>query len=191
MPEYRRAYVPGGTFFFTLVTYQRQPLFEDPKNISRLRTAVATTKAEMPFEIVGAVVLPDHLHFLWTLPPKDSAYSRRLTRLKTLFTWSLRGRGVSLENISNSRRKHRESNVWQRRFWEHVITDEIDLQNHLDYIHYNPVKHGLVSCPHLWEYSSFHNWVKKGRYYLDWGCTCVGRQPELPNFDAIAKMVSE
>jgi putative transposase len=92
MPEYRRAYVPGGTFFLTLVTYHRNPLFSNPENISDLRCAVATIKSEMPFEIAGAVVLPEHIHFLWTLPCNDHAYSQRVGRLKVLFTQSLRGK---------------------------------------------------------------------------------------------------
>ena len=191
MPEYRRAYLPGGTFFLTLVTYHRIPLFCDPENISRLRSCLAKTRTERPFEITGAVVLPDHIHFLWTLPPDDSNYSQRVSRMKILFTRSLRGRRSLPENVSASRRKHRESDVWQRRFWEHSIRDQTDLERHLDYIHYNPVKHGLVSCPHLWEYSSFHRWVEKDGYKHDWGCTCGGRQPQVPDFAEIAQKVGE
>lgn len=191
MPEYRRAYLPGGTFFLTLVTYHRTPLFFEPENISRLRSCVAKTRTEMPFELTGAVVLPGHIHFLWTLPPDDSDYSQRVSRMKILFTRSLRGRRSLPENVSASRRKHRESDVWQRRFWEHSIRDQTDLEKHLDYIHYNPVKHGLVSCPHLWEYSSFHNWVEKDEYKNDWGCTCGGRKPQVPDFSEIAQRVGE
>lgn len=191
MPEYRRAYVPGGIFFLTLVTYHRTPLFSEPENISRLRLAIAKTRTEKPFEITGAVVLPDHIHFLWTLPPNDSAYSQRVSRMKILFTRSLRGRRSLPQNVSPSRRKHRESDVWQRRFWEHTITDEADLERHLDYIHYNPVKHGLVSCPHLWQYSSFHRWVERDTYKVDWGCTCGGRQQQIPDFAEIAEKVGE
>ena len=185
MSEYRRCYIPGGTFFLTLVTYNRYPLFESIENINRLRNAVAKVKTEKPFMILGAVVLPDHIHFLWQLPPNDSNYSQRLSRLKVLFTRSLRGKKVLSQNISASRRKHRESNVWQRRFWEHTIKDETDLQQHLDYIHYNPVKHNLVSCPHLWQYSSFSRWVKKGKYPQNWGCICEGNKVKIPNFTNI------
>jgi putative transposase len=191
MPEYRRAYLPGGTFFLTLVTYHRTPLFSEPENISRLRSCVAKTRTEMPFELTGAVVLPDHIHFLWTLPPDDSDYSQRVSRMKILFTRSLRGRRSLPENVSASRRKHRESDVWQRRFWEHSIRDEADMERHLDYIHYNPVKHRLVSCPHLWEYSSFHKWVEKDGYKNDWGCSCGGRKPQVPDFSEIAQRVGE
>jgi putative transposase len=182
MPEYRRAYVPGGTFFLTLVTYQRIPLFSESENICRLRLAIAKTRTERPFKITGAVILPDHIHFLWTLPSDDTNYSYRVSRFKILFTRMIRGKPSLPQNVSASRRKHRESNVWQRRFWEHVIRDESDMEKHLDYIHYNPVKHGLVCCPHLWEYSSFSRWVKTGRYRDDWGCICGGRKAKIPHF---------
>jgi putative transposase len=191
MPEYRRSYIPGGTFFLTLVTYERNPLFSIPENVYRLRDAVSTTRLEMPFEILGAVVLPEHIHFLWALPPNDSNYSSRIGRLKVLFTQSLRGKKMLPQNVSISRQKHRESNVWQRRFWEHTIYHETDLAKHLDYIHYNPVKHSLVACPHLWEYSSFHKWVKGGIYSADWCCSCSSKQPQVPDFSQIAERVGE
>ncbi len=138
MPNYRRMYVPGGTYFFTIVTYQRQPIFANPENISRLRKTIATVKTEMPFTIIGAVVLPDHLHFLWQLPPGDRAYSKRIGKMKVLFTQSLPEK--SQQENSISRIKHRDSNIWQRRFWEHTIRDEQDLENYLNYIHYNRCK---------------------------------------------------
>ncbi|MBR8835769.1 MAG: transposase [Stigonema ocellatum SAG 48.90 = DSM 106950] len=191
MPEYRRAYVPGGTFFLTLVTYQRNPLFSDPENIFCLRHAVATVRCEMPFDVTGAVILPDHIHFLWTLPVGDQAYSKRVGRLKVIFTQSLRGKGVLPQNVSNSRRKHHESDVWQRRFWEHTIRDEADFEKHLNYIHYNPVKHSLVSCPHLWEYSSFHRWTQQGMYTNDWCCVCSGVKVQVRDFGEIIEKVGE
>ena len=191
MPEYRRAYVPGGTFFFTLVTYKRIPLFQDPKNIASLRVATARVRSELPFEIVGAAILPDHLHFLWTLPANNSAYSKRISRVKVLFTRTLKKTGGLQQQVSTSRHRHRESAVWQRRFWEHTIRDETDLERHLDYIHYNPVKHGLVTCPHLWKYSSFQRWVDQERYRPDWGCACGGRRAEKPDFSRIAASVGE
>ena len=138
MPNYRRMYVPGGTYFFTIVTYQRQPIFADPENISLLRKAITTIKIEMPFTIIGAVILPDHLHFIWQLPPEDSAYSKRIGKMKVLFSQSLPKK--SNQENSISRIKHRESNIWQRRFWEHTIKNEADLENYLNYIHYNRCK---------------------------------------------------
>ena len=191
MSQYRRSYVPGGVFFLTLVTYRRIPLFSEVENISRLQKAIAKMRQEKPFDITAAVVLPDHLHFIWTLPPNDSDYSQRVSRLKVLFTRSLREKSAFSVEISASRRKHRESDVWQRRFWEHTIRDEDDLHKHLDYIHYNPVKHGLVSCPHLWTYSSFDKWVKAGRYQLDWGCRCGGNLPQVPDFRELEDKVGE
>jgi len=191
MSQYRRSYVPGGVFFLTLVTYRRIPLFSEVENISRLRKAIAKMRQEKPFDITAAVVLPDHLHFIWTLPPNDSDYSQRVSRLKVLFTRSLREKSSLSVEIPASRRKHRESDVWQRRFWEHTIRDEDDLNKHLDYIHYNPVKHGLVSCPHLWTYSSFDKWVKAGRYQVDWGYRCGGNLPQVPDFRELEDKVGE
>ncbi|NEO00460.1 MAG: transposase, partial [Moorea sp. SIO3I7] len=92
---------------------------------------------------------------------------------------------------SASRRKHRESNVWQRRFWEHTIRNDHDLHRHIDYIHYNPVKHGLVSCPHLWQYSSFHKWVERGKYRPDWGCCCGSNLPQVLDFSDLEDFAGE
>ena len=191
MSQYRRSYVPGGIFFLTLVTYRRIPLFSDVENISLLRKVMAKMQTEKPFDITAAVVLPDHLHFIWTLPKDDSNYSQRVSRFKVLFTRSLRGKRSLPVDVSPSRRKHRESDVWQRRFWEHTICDEQDLNRHLDYLHYNPVKHGLVSCPHLWEDSSFHKWVKRGKYRSDWGCCCGNNLSKIPDFRDLEGKVGE
>lgn len=111
MSNYRRLSIPGGTYFFTIVTYKRIPYFADIDNINKLRQAVATVEREMPFDIIGAVVLPDRLHFLWTLPPKDINYSKRIGRIKTIFTKSLRGHNALPNTVSISRKKHPESNV--------------------------------------------------------------------------------
>jgi putative transposase len=170
MPQYRRAYIPNATIFLTLVTYERRPLFTIPESITHLRLALNTVLVEMPFQFVAGIVLPDHLHFLWTLPENDCNYSQRIGRMKVLFTQALRGKRALPTTVPPSRQKHRESNVWQRRFWEHTIRDETDLQRHFDYLHYNPVKHGLVNCPHEWEISSFHRWVQLGVHNADWGC---------------------
>jgi len=185
MSDYRRVHTPGGTVFLTLVTYQRLPIFADAQAIADLRKAIAVMRSEMPFELTAAIVLPDHLHFLWTLPPDDCNYSKRVGRLKVLFTHALRGKKALPKNVSLSRQKHRESDVWQRRFWEHTIRDEVDLIKHLDYLHYNPVKHGLVTCPHQWQYSSFHRYVEQGMYGRDWGCQCDGKQPNVLAFEDV------
>lgn len=162
MADYRRYWVPGGAYFFTLVTHRRIPLFADCANVERLCEAVAVVQRDQPFEFCAAVVLPDHMHFLWALPPGDCDYAKRIGRLKVLFTRSVRGAGHIDRETSSSRTKHRESDLWQRRFWEHTLNDEQELPGYLDYIHYNPVKHGWASCPHAWKASSFHRWVSRG-----------------------------
>ena len=172
MPQYHRTHISGCTVFLSLATYDRSPLFATPQTILDLRQALGTVIAEMPFQFLAGVVLPEHLHFLWTLPENDSDYSKRIGRMKVLFTQALRGKSCLPTTVSQSRQKHRESDVWQRRFWEHTIRDEADFRRHLDYLHYNPVKHGLVKCPHEWEVSSFHRWVERGVYEPDWGCGC-------------------
>jgi putative transposase len=180
MPNYRRAYRPGGTFFLTIVTYERRPTFAEHGQVERLRLALKQVMREAAFQIPAAVVLPDHVHFLWSLPRGDTDFSRRVGRMKVLFTRSLDAAETTQAHLSDSRRRHRESDVWHRRFWEHAIEDEDDFENHLNYIHYNPVKHGLVACPHLWPHSSFARWVRSGLYPGDWGCCCDGRQPQMP-----------
>lgn len=192
MPEYRRAFAPGGTFFFTLVTYQRKPLFNIPANVEDLRCAMRQVRAERPFDLVAAVILPDHLHLILTLPRGDADYSIRLGRIKAGFTRLLRQcaePNVSARNLS--RLRHREAEVWQRRFWEHVIRDDADLQRHLDYIHYNPVRHQLVPCPHAWPYSSFGQWVERKAYEANWCCACGGGTAKLPYPQEMDKAAGE
>jgi putative transposase len=165
--QYRRAYVPGGTYFFTLVTYQWRPILSSPETIEKLRSAFRYTLERMPFTIVASVILPDHMHFIWTLPPDSADYSTRWRLIKSHFTRNWREKGMVSE--SASRRMKGEADVWQRRFWEHIIRNEVDLSNHVEYIHYNPVKHGLVSAPQEWKYSSFMKYVQDGYYAFDWG----------------------
>ena len=200
MPEYRRAFVPGGTFFLTVVTYRRKPLFAEERNVAMLRTALAAVKRERPFETLAVVVLPDHLHFVWELPPHDADFSTRVGRMKVLFTRAFRaadgGRcpaysGRHPPGNAASRVKRREGDVWQRRFWEHTIRDEQDMERHVNYIHYNPVKHGLVPCPHLWRHSSFRQWVERGVYDDTWCCGCGSRRCPVPDFAEIEKQVGE
>lgn len=191
MSQYRRFYQKGGIVFLTIVTDNRQPIFNNPRNVDLLRKATATVKSEMPFHILGAVILPDHIHFLWQLPPDNADYSKRVGRLKALFTKLFKVENNLIQENSESRKKHRENNIWQRRFWEHTIKDEKDFEQHLDYIHYNPVKHNLVSCPHLWQYSSFNLWVKKNVYHQDWACICRGNKLKIPDFREIVNSVGE
>lgn len=191
MPEYRRPKISGGVVFLTIVAYQRRPHFQSEENLNHLRSALATVKQEMPFEITAAVVLPDHMHHIWTLPDNDDRLSARVGRMKILFTQMLRGPGSLPEDVNASRLKHRESDVWQRRFIDHYIRDDDDFERHLNYVHYNPVKHGYVTCPHLWPHSSFERWVKKDVYLPDWCCSCDGRAVQPPDFGDIANLIGE
>jgi putative transposase len=191
MSQYRRIYQQESIVFLTIITYNRQPIFKNPQNIDLLRQTTAIVRSEMPFEILGAVILPEHLHFLWQLSSSDNNYSKRVGRLKALFTKSFREQNKVNLPLTQSREKHRESNIWQRRFWEHTIRDDLDFEQHLNYIHYNPVKHNLVSCPHFWKYSSFNLWVKKGFYSPQWACICQGNKPQVPDFARISHNFGE
>ena len=164
--EYRRLFVPGGTYFFTLVTYQRRPIFSAPEAIEKLRDAFRYTLDRRPFTIVASVILPDHMHFIWTLPVQTSDYSTRWRMIKSHFTRNWRAKGIASESISRQRKG--EADVWQQRFWEHLLRDERDLSNHIEYIHYNPVKHGLAKIPSEWQISSFLKYVRDGLYDVDW-----------------------
>jgi putative transposase len=119
--------------------------------------------------INAIVLLPDHLHTIWTLPPGDVDYSGRWNWIKHEFTrlW-LEGIGTE-SKISESRRREGRRGVWQPRFWEHTIESDEDFERHFDYLHYNPVKHGLAASPGDWKWSSFHRWVRLGVYPRDWG----------------------
>jgi putative transposase len=165
--EYRRAKVAGGTYFFTVVTEKRQKILCLPKNVSLLRYAFGYVMQKHPFIIDAVVILPDHLHCIWTLPENDHDFSTRWRLIKSYF--SHKCETISPENISVSRKKKKQRAIWQYRFWEHLIRDEIDFQNHVEYIHYNPVKHGFVTAPKDWEYSSFHRAVRQGMYDMMWG----------------------
>lgn len=167
MPEYRRACIKGGTFFFTVVTNGCYPIFNDKLAVDLLRTSFKRVMVAHPFDLDAIVVLPDHLHCIWILPEGDSDFSTRWRLIKSDFT---RGYlSVSAGEISDSRRMKKERGIWQRRFWEHTIRDEADLNTHRDYIHYNPVKHGLADSPADWEHSSFKAFVSRGLYPKDWG----------------------
>jgi putative transposase len=163
MVRYRRNFVPGGTFFFTLtLDDRRSSALVD--HVQKLRAAFKTTRIERPFEIEAIVVLPDHLHVIMTLPDADADFSGRWRRIKSSFTHQL---AVSGAPISRNRRG--EFALWQRRFWEHTIRDETDFERCANYIHYNPVKHGLVASPIDWPHSSLHRFVRAGLLPADWG----------------------
>ncbi|MEK9149534.1 MAG: transposase [Candidatus Desantisbacteria bacterium] len=166
MSNYRRLYREGGIYFFTVVTYKRRRILIEEDNINLLRCAFKEAIKQHPFEIKAIVVLPDHLHCVWTLPLNDLDFSVRWKKVKTIFSRDYKG---SLPEKSESMLDKQEKGVWQRRFWEHCIRDQDDYKRHLDYIHYNPVKHGLVSKAIDWPYGSFKQYVAQGIYSADWG----------------------
>jgi len=153
--DYRRVYVPGGTYFFTVVSYDRKNIFCERKSITAFWQAIRYTRARHPFSIVANVIMPDHIHTIWTLPLDDPDFSTRWRLIKTHFT-----RNFAYPSANKP--------IWQKRFWEHLIRDETDLSNHIDYIHYNPVKHGLANSPSDWKQSSFSKFVEDGFYPSDW-----------------------
>ncbi|MBI4696065.1 MAG: transposase [Gammaproteobacteria bacterium] len=172
--RYRRSVFPGGTYFFTVNLADRR-LDTLIRHIGNLREAVRKVKANHPFDIVALVVLPDHLHSVWRLPPDDADYPVRWSLIKSCFSRAL----ASGEPIADSRNAKRERGVWQRRYWEHQIRDDADLERHVDYIHFNPVKHGYSQRPSEWPYSTFHRYVARGVLPDDW---CVDAARDLPSY---------
>lgn len=169
MPEYRRIKVKGGTYFFTVVTFGRQPILTAEHVRAALREGIQEVRQSLPFSIDAWVLLPDHLHAIWTLPEKDDNFASRWAVIKRTVSqrcgsWDGIGR-----TINDSLCRRGERGIWQRRYWEHLIRDELDLQRHLDYLHWNPVKHGYVKRVIDWPYSTFHRFVTRGIYSPDWG----------------------
>ena len=163
MPDYRRNYVAGGTYFFTITPLQRGGNLLT-RHIEHLREAVRKTRQIKPFDIHAWVVLPDHMHCVISLPQGDSDFSNRIKSIKIRFVHAI----PALETRSHVRSKKGERGIWQRRFWEHTIRDETDFAAHVDYVHINPLKHGLVNRVVDWPYSTFHRMVEQGAYPADW-----------------------
>jgi putative transposase len=163
MTGYRRNFIAGGSFFFTVNLADRR-LRLLTEHIDELRSAFRKVRERHPFTIDAMVVLHDHLHTVWTLPEGDADFAKRWQLIKSAFSHGL----PAGEPISESRAARGERGIWQRRYWEHTIRDERDFSRHVDYIHINPVKHGLVTRVRDWPFSSFHRMVKLGVYPEDW-----------------------
>ncbi|MBX2850306.1 MAG: transposase [Phycisphaeraceae bacterium] len=170
MSNYRRNYIPGATYFFTVVTANRQPIFDSSDAVRLLSKVVQQVLDDRPFTRVAGVVLPDHLHAIWTLPASDLDYSTRWAAIKAGFTRQWLADGGHEVDISQAQKNKGSRGVWQPRFMEHTIRDEDDFSNHVDYIHWNPVKHGYVKRPIDWPWSSLHRFVREGKLPSDWGC---------------------
>jgi putative transposase len=163
MPNYRRAFVPGGCWFFTANLLNRRSRLLTER-IDELRDAIGQTRRRHPFHIDAFVVLPDHIHTMWTLPPGDTDFSLRWRLIKMGFAKSL----PQTERLDPVRRARGERGIWQRRFWEHLIRDEEDYRRHVEYCYINPMKHGLVTRVQDWPFSSFHRDVGAGLFPADW-----------------------
>jgi putative transposase len=163
MPDYRRNRVPGGTYFFTVNLLDRSSDLLVTE-VEALRAAVRAARAHAPFHIDAWAVLPDHMHCLWTLPDGDADFPGRWWAIKTTFSKSIPATEPRLARRSNKG----ERGIRQRRYWEHTVRDDRDYAAHMDYVHFNPVKHGLVQHPADWPLSSFLRCVKAGLYPPDW-----------------------
>jgi len=177
MSNYRRLYVPGGTYFFTVVTHDRSPILDCESSRRVLHRAINEIRANHPFVIQAIVLLPEHLHTIWTLPPTDSDFSTRWGLIKARFTRLYLAAGGAEGQKTANHIAHRERAVWQHRFWEHSIDDEDDFKRCFDYIHWNPVKHGHVNRVRDYPWSSFHRWANQGEYSNDWGEIAAGDVP--------------
>jgi putative transposase len=191
MPYYVRAFRPGGTFFLTLVTEHRAPIFADEAARFLLHQSLESCRRHHPFTIDAAVLVPDHLHVLMTLPDGDSDFSVRIFNIKTAFTRAYLASGGSEQRRTPSRIRQGVRGVWLKRFWEHTIQDSDELRRHFDYIHYNPVKHRVARCPHAWAASSFHRFVAENRYERDWCCQCQHISAPPTDLDGIAEKAGE
>ncbi len=173
----------GAIYFFTVVTHCRRPILTTDIGRSALRHAIRKVRCVRPFDLMAIVLLPDHLHTLWILPQGDSDYSTRWRRIKSLFTTAWHARGGTSIDVTGSRATRGERGIWQRRFYEHTCRDDADLKRCLDYIHVNPLRHGLVNQVRDWPWSSFHRFVQLGEYPPNWGDASIFYGDEFSNFE--------
>jgi putative transposase len=178
MSQYRRART-GSTYFFTLVSYERRPILCDEPIRKLLRLAAQNVRARRPFAIDAWVLMPDHLHCVWTLPQGDTDYSTRWAQIKRTVSRFCDPDMHVPRPTTESRRKHRDSVIWQRRFYEHQIVDERDFARHVDYVHFNPVRHGCVASAAAWPFSTFHRYVRAGILSADWGGSMQAAEMDL------------
>ncbi len=171
MSRYRRATTAGSSYFFTVVAYRRQPILCHETIRNALHNAIEAVRISRPFVIDAWILLPDHLHCVWTLPEGDADFSTRWAIIKRAVSLACKDNFHRDDLLTASKLKHRESTIWQRRFWEHQIRDENDFARHVDYIHFNPVKHGHVQHAVDWPYSTFHRYVREGLYKRNWAGT--------------------
>lgn len=159
--------------FFTVVTYNRQDFLVSEQARRCLKAAWRYVAKLYPFKLIALALLPEHLHCIWKMPDHDPGFSIRWGMIKKCFSQHYARERIAEFQIKDSMRKRRESGLWQRRFWDHVIRDVHDFEAHFDYIHYNPVKHGLVKRPVDWPWSTFHRYAKSGVYDEEWGSTLI------------------
>ena len=167
MPNYRRPIASGATWFFTVVTHERRRILCDANARTALREAVKSVRDKLPFRIDAWVLLPDHLHCIWTLPEGDRDIGKRWGLIKAQVTGALSD-ARELGRATPARLRRHEGTFWQRRFWEHMIRDEIDFRTHLDYVHFNPVKHGYVAKAGDWPWSTLRRYMRLGTYPPGW-----------------------
>lgn len=177
--KYRRSQTKGATFFFTVLTYKRKKILCINDNVEIIKGVFRQIMILRPFKIDAFVLLPDHIHCIWTLPEGDNDFSTRWRLIKGHFT--RRCDVMYRDKQTGNMQKKGLQGVWQQRFWEHQIRDEKDFAAHVDYIHYNPVKHGLVKSPRDWEYSTFHRYVRDGIYDINWGANEINLYENVGN----------
>jgi len=168
MPNYRRDWTLGGARLFTVNLLQRRGNELLTANFDCLRDCIALERTRRPFSVIAWVVLPEHLHCIWRLPEGDADFATRWCRIKTDFSCRM----SKTEYRSSVRRARGERGIWQRRYWEHAIRDDVDLRRHIDYIHFNPVKHGYVDVARDCPFSSFHHYVRRGELPRNWAGPC-------------------
>ena len=184
MSYYRRWYAPGGTTFFTIVTYSRLCIFRHSNARRLLGNVMREVAEELPFETNAIVLLWDHLHAIWTLPEGDFDYSSRWQEIKYRFTQRWLAAGGEEAQVTSAQKRRGNRGIWQKRFWDRLVRDEDEFKALLDYVHYNPVKHGYVDRPGDWEFSSFQRWMVRGEYDRNWGSNPDGRIDFMvPEFD--------